>query len=138
VALFLVADGCRDLLEGVAPVDDRADLAVLDEVGQRGQVPLLAGVPDRVRDDEALGHERRQRERREHAIGGPHPAAGRAADDHEPPPRGQYPPAGPHRAAARDVHDEVVPPSGPGEVLRAVVDDLVRADRPDQIRVPRG
>src|SRR5215204_4554722 len=50
--------------------------------------------------------------------------------------RGQYPPALGQRTVPHQVEDDVVPPSVPGEVLVDVVDDMVRADRPDQVHVP--
>ena len=35
------------------------------------------------------------------------------------------------------VEDEVVPLLAPGEVVAGIVDDMVRADRPEQCEVPR-
>ena len=128
MALLLVPDSGRDVGEGVAPVDDRGYLAVLDEFGQRGQVVFVRGGPDRVGQDHSLGYQWRQRERREHARGGLEPQARRPTDGDEGPVGFQRPHRGRCPAAAGDVQQQVVVPALAGEVLCGVVDDLGGAE----------
>src|SRR6266511_2346694 len=42
------------------------------------------------------------------------------------------------RMVPREVDDDVVALAGPGEVLLRVVDDRVRADRPERVQLPGG
>jgi hypothetical protein len=56
---------------------------------------------------------------------------------HERPRRCQRAPGIGQRTVADQVQHDVVPLPVTGEVLDGVVDDVVRADRPEQVHVPR-
>ena len=65
------------------------------------------------------------------------PSAAFAADDHERPARGEGAPQVRQRTPARGVQDQVVAARPVGEVLARVVDDVVGAERPDQVHLRR-
>src|SRR6185437_174715 len=70
VALFLVSDGFPYVMKGVPPADDRGDLSILDERGERHEDLLLRRARDGVRYGYPLRHQRCHRERREHVPPG--------------------------------------------------------------------
>ena len=84
-----------------------------------------------------LAHERGQHRRLEDPVQRPDPAAVRlAAAQDQPALGGEGAPAGRRRAGPGQLEDDVVAPAAPGEVLAGVVDDVVGAERPDQLQVP--
>ena len=136
VALFEVPDGRGDFAQRIRPVDDRRDLPRLDELLHDLQVLPAAfrfrnglslwrtnGDSAIALIDAATGPNQRPR---------PFPAA-----QDERPLRGERAPEVRRRAVSRQLEDEIVLLPAPGEVLLGVVDDVVRAERADQVHVPR-
>ena len=125
VAQALLAECLGDLAEVVAAIDDGGDPACLDELAQHVQVGfrLMGGVND----DPTAGDDRDQRGPQQHAE----LAGGRDVDAAG----GQDAPTGSDGPAADEVEDEVIAGIAAGEVLGAVVDDVVGADGAHELGV---
>src|SRR4051812_38445574 len=114
-----MADGGGGLGERVAPVDDRGEVAALDELGERGQV---GGVLLRDEGAERLGDERGEQRRPDlAAAAAQQPSGGLAADDDQPSVRGEGAPEMTQPGVAADVEDDVEAGSAVGEVRAGVV-----------------
>jgi hypothetical protein len=93
MTLLGIPDCLLDLAERVGPVDDRADLAILDEACERLQELPLVRTADCVGQENPLGDQRPFRQGRERVTDGLQPVTSRAADNDQRPPWGQRPPA---------------------------------------------
>lgn len=78
--LFQIPEGVSDLAQRVRPVDDRRDLAGLDEFSQEVQI-LLAGL--RRERPQFGAHERRQQERSDPTISASQPTLARYFTTHQ-------------------------------------------------------
>src|SRR5215469_3194710 len=137
MARLLVADRRAKVVEWIPPVDDGRQPAVLDELSERHQRRFFRLASHHIRRRDSRRHEGRQRERADHVTGGLQPAASRTADHNEPPVASNDPAVRRDRTAARDVDDYVEAAAGLRNVLGDVVDDVIRADGPDQLGVAR-
>src|SRR4029450_6533299 len=134
VAFRQVSDRIRSLDQRIRPVDHRRDLARLDERLEGLEVLLLHY---RVQPAQLLthekGHEWRSEQPAEESSGPASTAV--ATDDHESPLWGEGAAQACQRAAAGSVDDRVPAPRAIAEVLARVVDPVIRADRPNQVRL---
>src|SRR5688572_8765685 len=130
-----IAHGLPDFSEGIGPVDHRHDLDFLHEPPEYREV--LAAVM-RDEHDEVLVHEPGDYERPDgrHECTEPGIRVGAAAADQDELAVGRQHAAYLEHAAVGDiVHDDVVLPATLREVFPGVVDDVIRAERPDQLDV---
>src|SRR5215472_7612793 len=133
VALLEVPDSLRHFGQGVSPVDDRSDLPLLEKLAEDGKVG--SALPRQER-KQPLADYRRQREQLNGAYERRDPLpVHRATDGHQHPVTGEYPPALANRLAACHVDERVITLAAPGEVFLCVIDDMVRAERPDQLHL---
>ena len=109
------------------------ELAGLGELAERAQVRAVLGGDERA---ELLGHERGEQRRADLPVAAAEPPpAGLAAGDDERPARREGAAQARQGRVAADVDDRVVAAAARGEVLARVVDDVVGAERPDQLRL---
>ncbi len=118
------------LVHRITPIDDRSELAHLDEPLQEQDIITPASTDRGVHPfaaDEPRGDPPGQRvEVEAPAVGSDVEPAGL-----------ERAPAPAERELADGVDDRVVPLAVPGEVLLRVVDDLVGAEGTDELDVPR-
>src|ERR671910_880801 len=125
--------GLRSLGQGVGPVDDRCELAGFDELLEQDQV--LAVLPRNER-PQLLVHEPGQYRRPKLAISASEPPSSPfAPDDDEGSLRNQDATEARQRRVPPDVQDQIVAPLALGEILPRVVDDSIRPDRANHLRL---
>src|SRR5256885_11637409 len=133
VAQFEVADRVGDRAQRVRAVDDRGHLAGREQLAEGGEVFAVRAGQQGY---EPLAHERGERE---HGDRGPHRfdpvAVLRSADTDEHALRRDGPPGLRQGPDPDRVDHQVVASPGTGEVRAGVVDDLLGAERPDQLHV---
>jgi inner membrane transporter RhtA len=135
VACSHVLDGRDGLAQWVGPVDDRRYLARLDEFGEHVQVRRVLGADERA---QLLTGERGEHDGPELAVAPAEPPAARLGpDDDQRSARGQGAAKLAQRPVAPGVEDHVVALRSGADVVAGVIDDMVRADGPDQVRLRR-
>ena len=135
MAIAQVLDGRRSVCQGIALADDGRHRARLDEPGQEPEVLRALGRHDA---HEPLADKHGQQRRAERAFKtARQPPSAFPADDRERSLRHQGPPQQRQRTVAGGVDDDVVAPPPVGDAVPGVVDDLVRADRPDEVGLRR-
>src|SRR5829696_8842862 len=131
---FDVPDCVRYLMQRVLAVDCRRDLACLDHALERDEI--VRTYPGYEPKD-APARERRGREQGEQASEQGGQTALRGASHHERSLRDKDPEAIADRSRRRDVEEHVEALSLAREVFPRVVDDPIRAERADDLQVPR-
>src|SRR5919106_3881517 len=121
VTSLQVSKGCRDLLERVAPIDAWTNLAAVDQLRQ--ECEIVARDVRRHRRD-VLPDTQRNAEESRH--GGEPRDSGLAS-------RGKSTPKIRNGSVPDGVEDEVITSSRVDEVGRRVIDDVIGAERADQI-----
>src|SRR5437773_5313036 len=129
-----VADRLHSLAERIGPIDGGPELALLEELLEDDEVG-----ESRLRDeeDDPLLQDPRAHEGGTDAGEDGHPSALVRSDEQEDPVRHEDASHVGDRAVPGDVEDRVVAPAALREVLFRVVDDLIGAERADQLEVPR-
>ena len=120
-----------DLLQRVAPIDQRRERARLDQLLQVHHLPAAVGLRDREQD---LAPAEQRRDQRQERVLRERPQIGREVDAL----RDQQPLAPAERAPPDDVGDHVVALLVLREVLGPVVDDPVGAEPADELDVLGG
>jgi hypothetical protein len=129
-----VRDGARRTVERVGPVDDGSDLAGFEELDKRVQVLVVNRRGHKPHPGAAESHKDRPRrpgQASQQAAGVPDAVR----DEHSC--WCQYPRGYLGRVVQHVVEDDVESRPALGEVLVRVVNDVVRAERPDQFDVVR-
>src|SRR5919202_2757554 len=133
VPFFQIPDGLWGLGEWVGPVDDRFELASLDELLKENQVLAVLPCDERA---QLLLHEPGQYRRPQLAICASEPPPSPfAPDDDEGSLRREGAPEARQRRVPAEVEDQVIAPLALGEVLARVVDDMIRPDRANHLHL---